>query len=132
MVARKPVTPVSVTGRRYGRREKYTRRTLRRASIAGAVGIVAVLAYTIPFAGATQEGYAQNQLKRELQAISRENEFLRTEVERLKNPQQVEAYAKKTGMEMRQGARFVTLKPERKKVAPPKPLLARLSFFSFR
>jgi hypothetical protein len=132
MVARETVTPVPVTGRRIRRREKYTYRTMRRALLWGGLFAAFLLAYTIPFAGAAQEGYHQNQIKLQIQQLNRDNEYLNTVAARLRNPQRVEAYAVKSGMVMRQGALFVTLKPEKTAAPAPKPLLARLASLSLR
>jgi hypothetical protein len=103
---------------------------MRRALFFYGIGIAAVLAYTYPVAMATQEGYVQDRLHVRLEAASRANEALRTEVARLRNPDRVAAYAVQSGMMMRQGAEFVSLPPE-KKAAPQKSLLARITSFRF-
>ena len=132
MVAREVITPVPVTGRRRPRREKYTQKTVRRALLSGGCCAVAVLAYTLPFAGVTQEGYQQHRKKIELQTLARENECLRAEVALLKNPQRVEVYAQAHGMVMRDQARFITLALPKKAPQPRRSLLARWSPFAIR
>ena len=129
LVTRDTVAPVPVTGRRYRRRERYTRRTMSRALVASAFGVAAVLAYTIPYAMAAQEGYAQNETKIELQQLNRDNEDLRTELARLRNPDRIAAYAVHSGMVMRQSAQFITLRDEGRAAPPRKSLLARLMPF---
>ena len=126
MVARDPVTPVPVTGRRYRRREKYTKRTMRRALLFGAAAMTGLLAYTIPYAMAAKEGYEQNKITQQIQQVVRDNEVLQTELASLKNPQRVGAYVAQAGMVMRDQAQFVRLaKPA--KAAPKQSLFARLT-----
>ena len=129
MVAKEAVAPVPVTGRRARRREKYTRRTMQRAMVAGGIAGFAVLAYTVPFARSAREGYAQDRIKIELQDLARDNETLHTQLANLKNPARVEAFASQSGMVMRQSAQFITIPWD----APAKPkastFLARLATF---
>jgi hypothetical protein len=134
MVARQAVdtvTPVPVSGRRYRRKEKYTRQTMRRAALYGSAAIAALLAYTVPFALASKEGYEQNKIRAEIQELSQRNEELQTQLASLKNPRMLDAYAVKQGMIPRDKPRFVSL-PDAPKAAPKRSLFARLASLSFR
>ena len=133
MVARDPVDPIAVSGRRQ-RRDKITRRTLNRAFLLGSLAVAGLLAYTVPHALAAKEGYEQNKIRHQIQEIARENEVLQAELMSLKNPQVIEAYAQQQGMALRDKARFVTLKMPKKAAAPPpKPtLMSRMASFGFR
>jgi hypothetical protein len=132
MVARETVTPIPVTGRRFRRRDRFTRKSVFRALCVGTVVLGVVLARTVPIALSAKEGYRQISIKRQLIDINRENEALQEEVARLKSPDRVDAYAQKNGMVKRQGAQFIALKPEKAAPPAPKPFFMRLASISFR